>query len=125
MSQSGGVNVFSLAKSIRKDGENWQDAIKRASAQLAKDRPAGAKAPAKKSSKPRKPISSGKTKSECYDLDQGKCEESADCGWVKESKKYKTTTGKTTSRKAHCALVPARTKKAVSMDDVFAQWKPL
>ena len=89
MSQSGGVNVFTYAKQIRKPGENWQDAIKRAGNEIKG--------------------TSTKTHSECYGKAQNACV--APCHWRKESKPTKSKKGKTYVRKAYCATAPIKTKK--------------
>ena len=97
-------NLFTVAKEIRMEGEAWKDAVSRASVQLF-GHPA-------KAAKPRvQKKFSGKTKSECFGLEQDGCD--VPCGWVKESKVNKKT-GKTA--KAHCAMKRAGAKKLKAGD---------
>lgn len=97
MSQSGGVNVFTYAKQIRKPGENWQDAIKRAGHEIKG--------------------TSGKTRSECSGLAQNACV--TPCHWRSASKPTKSKTGKKVVRKAYCAVAPVRSKKAKSVGQAW------
>lgn len=101
------VNLFTYAKSIRKAGEKWQDAIKRASVEV-KEKNMKFCAPPKPTGPRKQKTFRGKTKSECSGLPKEKCV--GDCSWVKETK---TKSGQV--RKAHCAVKKAGPKKAKSI----------
>ena len=99
------VNIFTEAKASRKEGEKWQDAIKRVSA----ERHASGNV-------------STKTHSECHGLKQDECVNA--CHWTTESKPYKTKTGKKVVRKAHCAEKGFRYHTASSIDEALSKTYP-
>jgi len=108
------VNLFTYAKSIRVEGEDWKACIKRASAEVKAKGLVLCRPVAKGPRKQRK--FAGKTKSECYGLVEADCQ--VPCGWVKA-----TTTKAGKVRKAHCGLkrVGAKrmTKKAFKAEMPF------
>jgi hypothetical protein len=98
------INIFAHAKKIyRKGEETWQDAIKRAAVEVAKMKAEMGYVP-----QPKKTYRSAKSRSStCYGKAQTQCAEP--CHWIPQSKPYKTKTGKTAQRKAHCGTKGYRT----------------
>jgi hypothetical protein len=106
MSQFGGENLFKLASRIRLPNEDWQAAVQRARAKL----PSQGKAP-RKPRVSRKPSGCvGRPVADCHD----------GCGWVNESKPYKTAKGKSVTKKAHCAA-----QRSVTVTKARPMVKPL
>lgn len=111
MSQFGGVNVFKYAKEIRRTGEVWQEAVKRAAVELRSQAEASGtykprkKLPSKPTRRaPRPPVKS--KSSECAGLTESDCKD--ECYWVKTARPYNSRKGKVVTRKAHCAVKPFR-----------------